>query len=146
MSTRIYKDYLEPCSSSEIPRSTLRRICQHETITEDETPADHLMHDSDESDNERWQHVIEEHEVSSDEVSQVGDQTSHESQHTVLEALTSSDDDVDTLQESMSSEADSESQEDINMDCSNDPFGNGVNGTWTDLWWPQVQHQGLRHY
>nr|XP_033958027.1 nuclear polyadenylated RNA-binding protein 3-like [Pseudochaenichthys georgianus] len=111
------------------------------------------MHDSDESDNERWQHVIEddadsddslqsreesgherrwpaaeEHEVSSDEVSQVGDQTAHESQHTVIEALTSSDDDVDTLQESMSSEEDSESQEDINMDCSNDPFRNGVNG------------------
>ncbi|KAI4786235.1 hypothetical protein KUCAC02_037260 [Chaenocephalus aceratus] len=43
-------------------------------------------------------------------------------------ALTSSDDDVDTLQESMSSEEDSESQEDIDMDCSNDPFGNGVNG------------------
>lgn len=42
--------------------------------------------------------------------------------------MTSSDDDVDTLQESMSSEEDSESQEDINMDCSNDPFGNGVNG------------------
>ena len=29
------------------------------SYNKDETPADHLIHDSDESDNERWQHAIE---------------------------------------------------------------------------------------